>query len=424
MMTIRYLLAAASLAIAAAAAPSAAYATSYKQGACGKFTIAVLPDTQNYVDFRNQKWSGFALDATEQFYEQMRFIKANARSNGGDIVFASHVGDVWQNYSKWMDPGHSARGFQWVPNAGSDTAKSPKVTTRGFEIPAAAQAFDVLDGALPFSVVPGNHDYDALWTDPKDPPREADNYLGTRHVGGLEGYLSAFSSESHLFKNKDWYVASHDGGADSAQIFTAGQCRFLHIGLQYHAPDASLAWASDVVKRYPGLPVILTTHDYLHRDGKRHGTSNPNNQQMDPIDNDPVAIWDEFVRKHDQIFMVLSGHIAGQGYSVDRNEKGGAVYQIMADYQARGQSAIDAGAGKRAIGDGWMRLMEFDLDGAKPSVQVRTYSTHYKSYASDMAAYSAYYKQLEGQGKLTDRDFVARDEFQIDLADFHRRFGK
>lgn len=389
---------------------------------CGKFTVAVIPDTQNYVDYRHQKWSGFAFDGTEQFYDQMRFIRANARSNGGDIVFASHVGDVWQHYSKWMDPAHSARGFNWVPNAGSEVARSPKVTTRGFEIPAAAQAFDLLDGALPFSVVPGNHDYDALWTDPKDPPRDADGYVGRRHIGGLEGYLSAFSSESPLFKGKGWYVGHHDNGADSAQIFSAGQCQFLHIGLQYHAPDRSLEWARSILRAHPTLPVILTTHDYLRRDGSLNRLSNPNNALMDPNDNDPQMIWDEFISQNDQIFMVLSGHITGQGFSINKNARGNPVYQIMADYQGRGQTVIDAHRPNAGMGDGWMRLMEFDLDNSRPAVRVRSYSTHYKKYASEVPEYASYYKKVDGQAALSDQEFLNRDEFSIDLAGFHKRF--
>lgn len=412
-------LVASALLAACALAPMAASASAYRSGDCGNFTVAVLPDTQNYVDYRHQKWSGFAFDATEQFYDQMRWIRANARSAGGDVVFATHVGDIWQHYSKWMDPGHSARGFRWMPNAGSTVARSPKPHVRSFEIPASALAFGLISDALPFSVVPGNHDYDALWTDPSAPPRPDDGYLGQRHVGGLTGFLSAFSNNSEFFAKRDWYISSHDDGADSAQLFTAGQCKFLHIGLQYHAPDASLAWAADVVKQHPGIPTIVTTHHYVGRDGKR----GKQKIQVDPIDNDPEMIWQDFISQHDQIFMVLSGHISGQGFSVAKNRHGREVYQIMADYQSRGQSALDAGEKLTSIGDGWMRLMQFNLDGAKPEVRVRTYSTHYNSFASDLPTYAQWYKRRDKQQHLSDADFLKRDEFTIDLHDFHQRFG-
>lgn len=410
--------------VAAAALPAAAAAERNGLGDCGEFTIAVIPDTQNYVDYRHQTWSGFKFDAVDQFYGQMQWIAENSRSAGGDIVFATHVGDVWQHYSAWMDPAHAQRGFAWMPNGGSQVARSPKVHTKVFEIPAAELGFQLLAGRLPFSVVPGNHDYDALWTDPAQPPRPDEGTAGVRHLGGLTGFLSVFSDQSPLFQNRPWYVASHDGGVDSAQIFTAGECRFLHIGLQYHAPDASLAWAQDVIGRYPSLPTIVTTHDYLHRDGKRNRRSNPNNAVLDPADNDPEMIWDEFISRHDQIFLVLSGHVGGQAYSVDANRNGKPVHQVMADYQGRGQSAADAGTGRTSIGDGWLRLMEFKLDGDRPSVKVRTYSTHYGKYASELPEYASWYKAIEGQETLSDAEFLKRDEFTVELTGFHDRFDE
>ncbi len=224
-----------------------------------------------------------------------------------------------------------------------------------------------------------------------------------------------------MFKDKPWYVASHDNGADSALVFTAGQCKFLHIGLQFQAPDASLEWASRVIAQHPGLPTIVTTHHYLGRNGKRFAYSSPL-AARDPIDNDAETIWNDFVSRHDQIFMVLSGHVSGQGYSVATNREGNPVHQIMSDYQSRGQSAIDADAGYRAIGDGWMRLMEFNLDGDRPQVHVRTYSTHYNAYSTDLATYAEWYKARDGQRSLTDEEFHKRDDFIIALDDFKTRF--
>ena len=37
------------------------------------FTLAVIPDTQNYIDFRHQKAAGFELDSSELFIQQMLF---------------------------------------------------------------------------------------------------------------------------------------------------------------------------------------------------------------------------------------------------------------------------------------------------------------------------------------------------------------
>src|SRR5262249_2749911 len=81
-----------------------------------RFTIAVVPDTQNYVDYHHQKAAGFPFDASELLLEQMRYIAANAKDAGGDIAFVTAVGDLWQHGSLRMDPAHEARGFKRVDN--------------------------------------------------------------------------------------------------------------------------------------------------------------------------------------------------------------------------------------------------------------------------------------------------------------------
>lgn len=423
-------LCAALLAAALAATLPSQAATSYRQGECGDFTVAMIPDTQNYIDFTHQASAGFPLDAVELYREQMRYIGDNARSQGGDIVFATHVGDIWQHYSEWMDPEHAARGFEWMPNpAGSTVARQPYAEVREFEIPSAVQGFRLIAGKLPFSVVPGNHDYDALWTDPRHPPQPGGTGAtsGIRHIGGLSGFLSAFSSESEFFKGQPWYVGAHRGGTDSAQLFEAGQCRFLHIGLQFDAPDDSLAWARRVVKQHPGLPTIVTIHKYLDRAGQRAGVRSMDLSVLDPRDNNPQMVWDEFISQHDQIFLVLSGHIGGQGYSVDHNDTGKEVHQMLADYQSRsrvGELADKAGKQVRrpVTGDGWLRLLEFDLDGARPNIHVRTYSTHLGKYSSEVPQYASWYKAHEGHAGMPDTEFAKRDDFVVELTDFNRRF--
>jgi len=415
----------AALALTLAGAPVAAREAAPDES----FTIAVIPDTQNYMDYTHQTAEGFPFDASEQFLEQMRYIAANVESQGGDIAFVTSLGDVWQHQTKAIDPAHAARGFKRVPNPIMDSHFAPTPKVKTVEMPMAKKGFELIAGKVPFSVVPGNHDYDAMWTDANHPPAaefKDMSSLGMLHAGGLENFKSVFSDQSAFFKGKSWYVASHDDGADSAQIFTAGGYRFLHIGLQFDAPNASLEWAASVIKRYPGLPTIISTHDYLNTDGQRVANPMIDNAAVDPRDNNPQMVWDKFLSQHDQIFMMLCGHEHGQAMRVDDNRFGHKVYQILADYQDRGQTARDAGHEMQmgeGIGDGWMRLMTFDMSGEAPVVRVRTYSTHYKKLSSETPEYAAWYKHIE-QPKMSDADFVAGDEYSIELTDFLARFGE
>lgn len=395
-----------------------------------RFTIAVLPDTQNYMDYTHQKAEGFPFDANELFFTQMRYIADNLESQGGEIAFVTSLGDVWQHQTEAMDPEHAARGFKAVPNPifGTHFAPTPKVKT--IEMPAAKKGFEMIAGKVPFSVVPGNHDYDAMWTDSKFPPAAQINpkdltTIGMLHPGGLNNFRSVFGADTPFFKDKPWYVGHHDGGADSAQVFEAGGYRFLHIGLQFDPPNASLEWAASMIKKHPGLPTIVSTHDYMNEKGQRVANPIIDGHAVDALHNNPEMVWQKFLSQHDQIFLMLCGHQHGQALRTDTNKFGNAVHQVLADYQDRGQTAIEAGVKSEwpvGIGDGWMRLMEFDLGASTPVMRVKTYSTHYKKLSGDTPEYAKWYRDHEQPG-MSDADFYAADDFVIKLADFHQRFG-
>ena len=150
------------------------------------------------------------------------------------------------------------------------------------------------------------------------------------------------------------------------------------------------------------------------------------NHAIDPQDNTPQMVWDKFLSKHDQIFLVLCGHEHGQAMRVDNNGAGNLVWQVLADYQDRRQTAIDAGVKLpmgEGIGDGWLRLMTFDMAPGTPQIRVRTYSTHYNKQSSDTSQYAAWYKAGE-HPSLTDEQFHGQDDFTISLSNFKKRFGK
>lgn len=397
----------------------------------GKFTIAVIPDTQNYLDYTHQTAEGFPFDANALFIKQMQYIADNLESAGGEIAFVSSLGDVWQHQSKAMDPAHAERGFERVPNPVFDEHFAPTEKVHTVEMPKAHEGFSLIAGKVPFSVVPGNHDYDAMWTDARHPPAEKIDpsdlsTLGALHPGGLDNFRSVFGADSEFFSDKPWYVASHDGGADSAQVFSAGGYRFLHIGLQFDPPNASLEWAAGVIEQYPGLPTIVSTHDYLSTQGERKANPLIDGHRVDPIHNNPQMVWDKFLSKHDQIFLLLCGHQHAQATRVDDNDFGNPVWQLLSDYQGRNQTLVDAdydfGEFPVGVGDGWLRFMEFDMTGEEPVVHVRTYSTHYDVQSSDLAEYAAWYREHE-QPHMSDGEFRAGDDFRLTLEGFTERFA-
>jgi hypothetical protein len=391
-----------------------------------RFTIAVLPDTQNYMDYKKQRAENFPFDARELFLDQMAFIARNVKSAGGDIAFVTAVGDIWQHPSLAFDDAHAAEGLKPDPANTIVARYAPNPQGVALEQDAARRGFQLIAGKVPFSAVPGNHDYDAFWADSRFPPvAGTPTPFGQLHYGGLTNYNAVFGSDTPFFRNQRWYVAHYNGGANSAQIFEAGGYRFLHIGLEMAPYDDVLAWASGVVNRHKGLPTIITIHDHLNPRGERKASATVDFKAVQAAHNNPEDVWQKFLSRHDQIFLVLSGHQFGQSQRVDAGASGGKVWQLLADYQERARSirAVDPeGKISGGTGDGWMRLMTFDLAGDAPSIKVRTYSTYFNAYSSDLAMYAEWYRPRE-QPNMTDAEFLAQDDFDIALDDFRARFG-
>ena len=133
-------------------------------GSDDAFTVIMLPDTQNAIDFTRQTAEGFVIDSSDIFIEQMQHIAGRAVSNGGDVVFVASVGDVWQHVNGKTDPDHVARGINAIPNLERPVLESmiAPESTLNFEIPKAIEGYQLISEAgIPFGVAPGNHDYDA-----------------------------------------------------------------------------------------------------------------------------------------------------------------------------------------------------------------------------------------------------------------------
>jgi hypothetical protein len=400
------------------------------------FTLAVIPDTQNYIDFRHQKAENFELDSSDLFIQQMQYIADHSVKNGGDIVFVTAVGDVWQHQTRAIDAEHLQRGIGIEPNPilARNSVRTAQVLQ--VEIPKAIEGYQIISQAgLPFAVAPGNHDYDTMWSVSGYPPNRDKKFyqldrtvedMGLLHVVGLNNFRSAFGEDSDFFKNKHWYIDSHNGGANSAQRFSAGGYSFLHLALEMQPGDEVISWVESVLLANPGLPTIITTHDYLNASGERRPQLLVDLVRADPdYHNSAQQIWDSLFSQHDQIILVLSGHQKGQSMRVDANVNGRLVYQVLADYQDRGQAGIDAGRAKRfvGIGDGWFRLMQFDLSVEPAIIRVKTFSSYFVKFSSEVDNYAKWYKTRE-QPNLSDLEFYAADAFIIRLDDFFERFGK
>lgn len=184
----------------------------------------------------------------------------------------------------------------------------------------ADRAMRILDGVVPYSACIGNHDLGTT---------NAFAFFGPARYAGRSGYLGAAPN-----------------GLSHAQLVAAGGYRLLHLNLVYAPDAATLDWARGVVAAYAESPAIISTHDNL---GLAARTANGE------------ALWNAFVSRTPQIFLVLNGHTHGEYWQVSTNVAGGRVIEILSDYQEN-----------LAGGEGDLRLLRFDLP--RNRLEVETYS--------------------------------------------------
>ena len=133
-----------------------------------------------------------------------------------------------------------------------------------------------------------------------------------------------------------------------------------------------MAWANKAVEENKDCKVIVTTHGYLNSDGSRLSeTVNKNTGGAGYGE----YLWNELVKKHENIFMVLSGHIINDfdegsvASLVSEGDCGNKVYQYMINSQ-------DADTYYNGLG--MIMLMHFSGDGRK--ISFRYYSPVHNAY--------------------------------------------
>ena len=127
--------------------------------------------------------------------------------------------------------------------------------------------------------------------------------------------------------------------------------KFLIVALECKPRDEVLAWANKVVAKHPDHRVIVLTHAYMTASKSR------NTGGMKAKGNIGEQIWQKFVRKHKNIFMVLCGHHAGEAVLTSAGDHGNKVHQVLSDYQHLNNG-----------GESWLRYMVFKPGANKISI--------------------------------------------------------
>ena len=145
--------------------------------------------------------------------------------------------------------------------------------------------------------------------------------------------------------NFDWYTSDiagkYDDGLENIyKTVKIGKTDYLIITLDYGPHDDVLAWANEVTAAHPDHKVIVVTHSYMANDGTTTDKTDPvapstTYETLGFGYNNGDQVWDKYVRKHENIVLVLSGHIdSDEIRSVKAvGDHGNVVTQMLIDPQ-------------------------------------------------------------------------------------------
>lgn len=289
------------------------------------FKLVLLPDTQTYC-------SAFP----DIFYAQTEWIAANK----DNISFVLHQGDITDNNSE----------KHWT---------------------VASTALNKLDGNVPYTFVPGNHD------------------IGTGGRSDIRNteIMNSFLPFAKYSKTKNFGGAFESGKMDNTwHQFTAGGLKWLILSLEFGPRNSVIDWAKQVVEQHPGHKVIINTHAYMYSDNQRISSRHKHNwvpqayglgkETGENAVNDGEQLWEKLVSKYPNILFVFSGHVLndGTGTLVSTGDHGNQVYQMLANYQGGVVNTVKGGNGNLRI---------VTVHAKKGTISIQTYSPYTKEYKKD-----------------------------------------
>ena len=281
------------------------------------FTIAVLPDTQHY----SEKFP-------DNYMAQTKWIVENQKER--NIAAVLHLGDITNRNSK----------PEWEN---------------------AVRAMDLLNGKLPYAMVPGNHDYSA-GGGCKDRTTLLNDYFPIQKMKSLGSLDCVYDKEPDRMEN-------------SVHLFSAGGLDFVVIGLEFGPRKDVVRWANEVAAKHKNRAAILITHAYMYYDETRYDwkkyakkqTWNPHDYPVAKATDDDVSdgeeLWNNLISKHENFLCTLNGHVLndGLGRMASKTPAGREIPQMLVNFQMKPNG-----------GDGWLRLME--INPSNLAVKICDYS--------------------------------------------------
>ena len=223
----------------------------------------------------------------------------------GDLQFSTYHDtksslNTLEKLFSWILDNKESRNIQYVFGLG-DSVQS-MTTYEAFRNPPEwdliSAQYARLNGNIPYGVVRGNHD----------------DEVGYHEHVCTEYYKSQMEG---FFFDPTKSVTLGNSMSNSYQTIEIGNHKYLMLNLDFRVTPESLAWANDVIYEHYEYKVIISTHAYLNHlgefDKEDIGSSNVDNTVLEWVAFDGEYLWENLFSRHENVMMVLCGHLGGGG---------------------------------------------------------------------------------------------------------------
>lgn len=257
--------------------------------------------------------------------------------------------DVFMSMTRWVKQRQTADNIKVVLHMGDIVNDNDRL----YQWENASSALGILDDAVPYLLAVGNHDMV-----PGNPAWIPDS---SRNIKNFNSFFPV-----SRFERKDWYggsmtcsnKTSDNYYNNSYHFIDAGNLEFIIISLEVAPTDAMLHWADSILSKHCSKRAVIITHSYMLADDRRDYPGGFG--YLPPNGNTGEEIWNKLVKKHTNIFLVLSGHVTNnnthRGLLTSKGIYGNTIYQLL------------SGEGH----DGWLRILQFVP--SKNKIKVQSYS--------------------------------------------------
>lgn len=330
------------------------------------------PKTATNTNVEDLSGNGYNVIRNRTWFEEKDEAKDYAYSFavvGDTQIIADKYPNEFHKIYDWILDNKDSKKIAHVFGLGDITDKDTVA-----EWVLAKENISKLNGKISYSLVRGNHD----------------------SIAKMNSY---FSYDEYTKQFKGFYTEGDI--CNSWMTLTVGETDYLIFTLDYGASNAVLAWAGDIIESFPHHRVIITTHAYLYRDGTTLDQGDVCPPATSGGYNNGDHMWDKFISKHGNIFLVLSGHDPCDNVVTTQTlgDHGNVVTQMLIDPQGMDASAMGA--------TGMVAMLYFSEDGKE--IEVEFYSTIKNQYYKDTNQYKIDISGFKCVGHKYDQKVATKD---------------